>query len=202
MTFEHGKLPEIGFLGTGKQRLSLVHIVGQLFFFLSCGLLRIFNFLKNVFLLLHHDLNRILFQDDFIDENQAGDYEIGLRLKTQLQESLDKSQGPVQILVLLHAQQKQIKEHLRNRTVQNLIRIQKLIQHTIKPITYGPLQMRTALEQEQQQLHFGLGVLRLVECFVDEFDFSLDHSHGLLAARLHKREDLVQTLDRVEEQPR
>ncbi len=164
--------------------------------------MRVFTFLKNVFLLLHHDLNRILFQDDLIDENQAGDYEIGLRLKTELQESLDKSQGAVEILVLLHAQQKQIKEHLRNRTVQNLIRIQKLIQHAIKPITNGPLQMRTALEQEQQQLHFGLGVLRLVECFVDEFDFSLDHSHGLLTARLHKREDLVQTLDRVQEQPR
>jgi hypothetical protein len=119
-----------------------------------------------------------------------------------LQESLDKSQGTVQILILLHAQQKQIKEHLRNRTVQNLIRIQKLIQHTIKPITYGPLQMRTALKQEQQQLHFGLGVLRLVKCFVDEFDFSFDHSHRLLAACLHKRKNLVQTLDRVQEQSR
>jgi hypothetical protein len=28
MAFEHGKLPEVGFLGTGEQRLSLVHIVG------------------------------------------------------------------------------------------------------------------------------------------------------------------------------
>ena len=62
--------------------------------------------------------------------------------------------------------------------------------------------MGTALKQEQQQLHFGLGILRLVERLVDQLDFGLDHGHGLLVACLHKREDLVEPLDRVEEQAR
>ena len=79
--------------------------------------------------------------------------------------------------------------------MENLVSVQEIIQNSVKPVTDAALQMSATLEQEQQQLYFCLGIGGLVECFIYQFDFSLNHSHCLPVASFHESEYLVETLD-------